>query len=853
MIKHNFLYILVSFFLLTSCIEENFKHEVVAGDGEVSFSASVGSGVTTKTMYGGINPETENQKVYWVHDDRITVFGAGLGSRAQADYKVSVNTTDANGNVVKPQQTYANDLVKAGDYGVQWGNGIGQTDFYAIYPSTQNPWTYTKASSNNDGIVATTSATVETSINPEQTLDFYRSPDGWKGIHYGTDIHNPSAPNALMYACTTGAQATDADGNPKTIDLRFYPFTTILRFNFAGFNIEVEDNPNAGYTPTVYVNKITLTSPEKIAGKFNLTITPASNAGSKPNATASAGSSNTITITPSTQIPLKANESLEFDVFTVPRAYTMGATNKTDAYKNPWQVTLETSAGKFTYSLIPKKLIRTDDENGPIYEYIQASLQAGKIHNLNIPVQTVVRPPIQVPDDSWIAWIPRNVYLSELSIPGAWYCYDRNYQGNDIVSDGDNTDSDKADDIKAGLVTLYNKGVRAFHIDCRLTYKSGRSGDMDLYCSGTEESSSGTTGITANTGVLVSTAMSQIASLIQEDEYVVVVLTIAEVHKTHSNTNLGTVAPNKVLPAIYSMLSSNAENWNIYNPDGGIHSDTILQDVLGHMVVKINVNTSDENLSEMIGNSQYALVSEGSLASSDDASLDIVKGTFNDMVAAPMYWGASLIGGEDEIKNMNYYYHQAQLTTDDRIEESSYDETVTSSETGPTLKNRIDAIDKIMDNSKRIYESSAHNAWFQIATGGTIKYERRVLVSSADCDVHGKVANVLNGHLLTKIDEKIASNEVSPVGIVLMNYAAQDSVDDIYYRDVVFGNTTDTKSVTVSTFGPSLVSKVLELNKLFYLNRNPEKPEWPNGSPFDPNKTKTSERIKSVDVIVHTL
>lgn len=860
--KYNLINILGVLILMTSCVEENFRHELIPGEGEVDFTASVGNDATTKTFYGGINTTTGNEKVYWVHDDQITVFGAGCGNRAQANYKVSVNTTDADGNVTKPQQTYANELNKAGDYGVQWGD-VAKTDFYAVYPSTSNNFTAQSTESTTDGIkvVTTTSATVKTTVNPVQAVDFYRSTDGWKGIHYGSDVHNPSAPNAVMYACTKGAEAVDAEGNPKEVDLRFYPFSTVFRFTFAGFNITFEGDANATYKTMVYVNKITLTAPNNIniAGDFNLTITPAAtatetNPNPRPTATAGNGSTNTITITPSTPIALETDQTVEFDVFTIPQEYTLGVSEQ-----DPWKVTLETSGGNFTYNLIPKKVTGTDEDGNPTFANTTAKLEPGKIHNLSIPIKTIVKPEVQIPDDSWIAYIPRNVYLSELSVPGAWYSTSEVYQGNiGFKSDITATINNTTVTVDKGLKTLYDAGVRAFHIDCRLTYKSGRSGDMDLYCAGTEESSLGSI---TSAGTLVSDALLDIASLIKDDEYVVVVLTIAEKPKSDSDNTLGNVNPNEVIPAIYNVLADKTAELKLYCPEEGINANTTINDVLGHMIVKINTNTTPDFFTQYLSkySDHYALLSEASLAT-EDAS-PIFAGTFNKMDDKPMYWGSNMIGvssgtdGYETNPNMTYYYHQAQLTTDDKISEGEYSKDVVSSTSGPTLQNRIDAIDDIITESKAIYESSSHNAWFQISTGGTITYERKdgwFDAYSANCDIHGKVANVLNTHLITKIQNKIQNNETSPLGIVLMNYCTTSSVEDLYWREVELGQTKNPQYKEVDTYGPELVSQIIELNRLFYLNRNKEAEEWPEGNPFLPQGASTSSVTKSTEGIVES-
>lgn len=844
--KRTFLYILGALFIMSSCVEENFKGNFSKVEGEVSFRASVSKTPATKTVYGNLNEDGSKQEVFWTHNDQITVFGANCYI-PQADYAVSVSSVDAEGNtVINKTQNYASALNKTGSYGVQWGN-VAQTDFYAVYPATSGTFEAdgtevtekTTAEGEIVSVVKTSKATVTTNISTTQKVYFTQTVVGqnadgsnklgWKGVHYSDDIHNPSANGALMYACTSAA-TTDKE----QVDLQFHPFSTVLRFNFEGFRVVADtDNPNIpDYSASVYVEQIKLTAPTNagVAGNFDLTINNDGTETSSPTATATKGDSDVITIVPSDYIPLATHETLEFDVFAIPQKYTMSETAL-------WTVTLETTGGNYTYKMIPKVV------NNGVATSTTATLTAGKIHNLGIPMLTVEKSQaVDIPDDSWIAYIPRNVYLSELSVPGAWYSTNSAYQGNIGLESDENEDN-----IDDGLASLYAAGVRAFHIDCRLTNKYQGTG-YDLCCAGSEASSGGAI---RSERTLVSDALLDIAQLLNPKEYVIVVLTIAEKPKTDSNNSLGTVDPEAVLTAIYDMLDTNKDDLKLYykktleddSIEYGINANTTVNDVLGHMIVKINMNTSPDNFTTYLSDyeTHLAMISEGSLSSTEE--LPIIKGDFSKMNTASMYWGNTKVGidADDTNPTMNYYYHQAQLTTDDRISDSNYTESVTSNTDGPLLATRINAINDIINQSYSIYKSAKHNAWFQISTGGTIKYEDKALISEADCEIHGKVASVLNSYLHTRIQEKIEQNILSPVGIVLMNYCVSSTVNDTYYRRVIFGQTVYSKSVTVDTYGPSLVEAILEMNKKFFLNRNPEAEEWPDGNPFDQVQNPTPQ------------
>lgn len=807
--KRNFIYILGIMYLLVSCAESNFKEDERLQGDDVLFSASLKKAMT-RTLYDEkeIESSTGSVKVNWVHEDLISVYGAHCNSVKQAEYKVGTVSVDDDNNPILNEdgsetpisgQNFANYLNKTGAAGVQWGNAT-ESDFYAVYPSTSNSFIPIENDPANG-------VSVVTSIRTRQTNTFKKiTRDGisvWVGTPYVNSQNNPTMPDAVMYAATYGASVTD-----PIVDLKFKPFSTVLKFTFDGVSYSTGGAP-------VTITQLTLTAPngDKIAGDFDLSIRKTKKDNSyipTASATPLESASSTIDIFPSS-LTIASGEKVEFCVYTIPQDYIMNATDKL------WTVTIKSSRGNFTYKMRP-----AIDQN---YKLI-----AGEIHNVNIPVKQVTDPTTTLPPENWMEYIPRNVYLSELSLPGAWYSTNSSYQGSGI-----------------GLTDLYNSGVRAFHIDCRLTYNSGNDGEMGLYCAGTEESSAGI-GITSS-GRTVLDALQEIAGNVSEKEYVVVVLTIAENPKTDSGATLGSVDPSLVLPEIYTVLSENKDTLKLYyqktviDEEGnesikyGIDANTLVYDVLNHMVVKINVNTSDSIFPGYISNYQthVALLSEGSMSSS--SSGNITAGNFTGMNSPYMYWGSSKIGETDyDIENptMKYYYHQGQRTTDDKIN-SDYTKTVTSDTSGPTFDDRITAISSIVGESKNIYMAGNHNGWFQIGVGGTVKYVRSSAGIDYSSEVHGKVASVLNNYLIEQIDIKLAKNEPSPLGIVLMNFCALDEITETYWKHFSLSEMFQSdQSYTYTTYGPELVQKILDLNTLFYLNRNHNEPEWPEEDTTNP-------------------
>lgn len=731
---------------MTSCVEENFENHGVSpmAGKEVVFSADMNDGPVTRTNYGDPVTNTSGTttafKVNWADNDSVLVYC--IDSKTSGKYEV-VPAVDENGEYLN----YAEDLVKDGEHGVQWSDSETST-FVAVYPAKNS-------SVSENGVITTNISSVQNNVfEPIYGTDG-TTVTGWKGKAFDNDANSPTMTNGIMFARTEASpKVTDENSNQttttNTVNLRFKPYSTVLKFKFAGYTT------NTGSSiETIYVQKVELTAPVAVAGQFDLTV---SKTGASAAVEACTTSSSTSTITLNTilpggtYVPLQVGQSLEFDIFTIPSDdYVLSA---------DWAVKLTTDQGDFTYELKPA----STTEN---------KLAAGKINKINVPSLNVVN---TTPWDysKWMTFIPPKVYLSELSIPGTWYSVHSAYQNT--------TD----------LAQQYSKGVRAFNIDCRLTYEKANSiatsgsGNLRLVAAGTDKFT-GLFGTTLNKGDLVVDKLKDIAAQIPNNEYVVVVLTIAEKPLTRGGLLdeyiFGTVDPSQVIPEFEKILSGNAvdsnnntvstEDLKLYTSK--ITSSTTIEDVLGHMIVKINTNSNE------ISSYTYptsSLVSFASMAmpdynASDDNITDLNETYFTEMQTASMFWG-------NQSTDLTYYYHQCQRTTTDG-----------TSVTGvPTISQRKTAIDNIIENSTEIYDASTHNGWFQLGIGGYVDDG-----SWGDDADQAAISTALNDYVAKKIEAKMESDP-SPVGIVLMNHATDANGNAI-----------------------QLVKDIIEMNGKFYLKR----------------------------------
>lgn len=846
--RNNIIYLICAACLVAACAEEQRFENINPTPGvEVAFSAITNESPETKTLYGTDADDKTGLKVKWVNGDKIKIYGTTCSVK-EAEYSVQATTAATNTPNTDDGQNYADDLIKTGAAGVQWGSE-GTSDFYAVYPSDGASFTQ-----NSDGSVK-----INTTINATQNYLFNDEPTTignlsvWEGTHFGSDATDPSMLNAIMYAYTKGATPTDESGNTKQVDLHFKPFSTVFKFRFMGYTSEISNVTD----PTVYVQSITITAPEgyNISGDFSLAIAGDGGKDVSATATATGNNSNSITLNTilggGTYLPLRRDQAVDFNVFTIPLEnlmlggdITKKEVTNTDGTKktyvtcaHPWKVTIKTQThGTFEYTVIPNVEGITELAVGSTLTAKAYELNAGHIHKIKVPKLTLKTEFEWNPED-WITQIPTPVYVSELSVPGAWYCTNGDYQST--------TD----------LPTQYKAGIRAFNIDCRLTYKDGRSGDMDLYCAGSEGSF---LGYITSEGKTVLKAMQEIAALIPEDEYVVVVLTIAEKPKEDSGTTLGTVDPKEVLNSIATLLTNNGSTLGVYGfteatKGKTITADTTIEDVLDHMIVKVNANTianagtAEQGLSGVTGFLNYTtlpntLISYASMA--PETNGDIVIGVYDSMQTSPMYWSTSNT-------SLAFHYHQAQRTTysgghtvleEDGLDWSTfpptqkYKEVYYSYEVDgvPTYEERKTAIDDIINKSTSIYDSGTHDAWFQIGIGGS----RKNLDDSDNESSRTEVAERLNPYLYGKIVSKM-DTDPSPVGIVLMNYCTSTTG---------YTATVDGQSYTASS--QDLVQAIIEMNGKFYLNRVGGSITTGDGTNNSGNGTTTTETKNAAYAVV---
>lgn len=691
------------------------KNPAKTGD-EVQFGLSL-PGKGSRTVYGEEDLASNSFPIYWVNGDKVRVASPQcLSGRNSAEYAVAVD---------KATQNYASNMTHTGEYGVQWGDAE-TADFYSIYPSSAS----TKLEVNGEDVTTT--------LHVDAT-QFASTTD--KGTSYYAQPAEMG--NVVMYAKTAGVTSG------STVELQYTPFSTVLEFEINASNEVV-----AGKQKEITIQSLTLTAPTAIAGDFGFnfdgpSITPAATGGSNTITMHFLDNNQYTTVLSTDKTTLKAKMCL------MPISGVESILG--------WTVAVNTSAGTFS------KTIKDTDLTGK-----NTALAPGKVHKIKLPTLNYASQEWVYSLDSWIPTLPdyTNIYLSELSLPGAWYA-----GSTEGVSNGTGYQA------TSSITELWDKGVRAFAVECRTNseYKNISTGWIPSYqwvpnyvcISGTGSNTSGAYKGGTNITTVLDAIKTALAS--HKDEYAVLVLSYADGgsggHRAEDHAYF--------LQGVANALSGYSDI--VYS--GPITKNTTIDQVKGKVIVKVNV---DANLT--IGNytAANALISYNPFLSQIDAA------NYAHPYYSDLYWSnwadanktcaqvntLTGISDAEAASKFIWVFSSANRTQVD----TGTDGTI------PTYKNRQDALGAMMTFSKTVYDRSNHNVWFYFNCGGT-----QTTSSTASSVSPTDFAKTMNSWLLNTINAK---TDPSPLGIVMFNQCT--GANETYH-------------------GADIIKAIIEMNSKFYL------------------------------------
>lgn len=671
-----------------------------SGD-EVQFGLSLSS-PETRTIYGYGEKTETSYPIYWVNGDKVQIYSPQcLSGRNNAEYQVSVDGA---------KQKYASSLTPTGATGVQWGTEA--SDFYSVYPSGD----YTIS---DDGKSIT-----DLKIN---FSDDFEMVDG---------AVVPKQADCLMFASTKQVAVG------STVNLLYSPIATSVTFTING--------PTSGDPVTIQSVKLIAPTGTYIAGNFNVQLCEDESANKgkyifsdwAKDDNGRTNSSETI----SAQIYDKSTgafheigvgESLPISFFLVPR---------TDlAITKDWKIQVVTTNKTFTKSLAFGTEAKTN-------------LAPGMVHELpGLPKLDEGTAEWSVTD--WMKNIPRNVYLSEVSIPGSWNSLNKDFQGTN-----------------PSISTQYNKGVRAFHLDTRWSTTASQSWliatnhyDVDdlsadnMYLSVADGATSkkvatgrasGYQGrIMEQNNTAFSEYLGQITSNVKEDEFMVLFCSFAQ-DSYNDVTKTGVTW----MQAISDACDANSAIFDASK----LNANTLVGDVLNSVIVIVNCENavSAETLPK---DSKCLFVNIPNKLTSNYFPTTGFK-------SDALYSSTTTTTALD----ITMAVSQAQLT-------SSTGAAIAEGARGyyPSFDQRTNVVNSILDWSMTNYsnkEDYAHNTWIYLGLGGNTAGNQN---STGDDDTAIDVLNVYSPLIYNRI-AAMGNNNVPyyPVGIVYLNYTTPNSHTD---------------------------------------------------------------------------
>ena len=674
---------------------------------EVVFGAALPG--NTKTVYG--DETSSGFPIYWVNGEKVRVASPQcLSGRNSAEYAVAVESATQN---------YATSMTKTGDTGVQWGDAA-TADFYSIYPSSAS----TALEVSGEGVVTTT-------LHVDAT-QFASTTDN------GTSYYAQPAEmgNVVMYAKKAGVTSG------STVELHYTPFSTVLEFELTAPNTYSGNQKNQ-----ITIQSITLAAPTTIAGDFKF-IFPASSSDSPSVEAPTEGGSNSITLhfldnNQYTTVLSTTKQTLKAKMCLMPISGVESILG--------WTIAVNTSAGTFS------KTIKDTDLTGK-----NTALAPGKVHKIKLPTLSYASDKWVYSLDSWIPTLPdyTNIYLSELSLPGAWYA-----------------GSNEAYQATPSITELWDNGVRAFAVECRTNSELTWGGYTPNYIciSGTGSNTAGAYRSGTNITTVLNAIKTALAS--HTDEYAVLVLSYADGgsggHRAEDHAYF--------LQGVANALSGYTDI--VYS--GPITKNTTIGDVKGKLIVKVNI---DKDITKGNYTAANALISYNPflLQNSTDAS------TFAHPYYSDLYWS----GWDETYKTCAQVNTLTGISPDQAANKfiwvfSSANRTQVNTGTNttiPTYENRQTALGAMMEFSKTVYDNSHHNVWFYFNCGGTLATS-----STSKNPSPTDFAKTMNSWLLSTINAK---TDPSPLGIVMFNQCT--GANDTYH-------------------GADIIKAIIEMNSKFYL------------------------------------
>ena len=719
----------LSLLALVACNQENMPERPTPTPGaEVKFGVSLNKTDVTRTIYG---------EEHTVDDKKFFPIYWVRGDKVLVTSPQCLNGRNTAQYKVSvdtdKQQNYATSLDKIGEAGVQWGQK-DFADFYSVYPA------------DNASVEGTTFSLT------------------MPNVQYDILDNEDNKVYADMNACFMSAVSKGVT-NGSEVNLTYTPLSTAIRFTLRG------PSSAEGQTDSeVIISQVVLKADQPIAGDFTVDM-------NTPEPTVKLGSKTYNEITLYTHyaetggyLTLGLNDEVELNAFVIP--YENLAVNEN------WKLEVTTAQG----------VVYTT----PLGGTGDGKLMPGRIHRFKGKLPSLPAPTTDWDPSNWMVNVPRNVYLSEISIPGSWNSLNKEFQY--AANRSSELDVNSVEAQKAAIADQYKAGVRAFHIDTRWkgkyeAFKGYVMTDLSV-ANGADANTIGLTGpkYMPKDNISFATVLKCITDHVKSNEYMMVFCTFAQ--NSYEETEGGWMKAISDACADDRIIDART-----------ISSNTVVGDVLGKVIVIVNCAKDPRKIDNL---------PKGSKCLFTYTPLELDENRYK---TQPWCTGA-IVNCADA--SLNMYSAQAQIMASPMDAAKGY--TVSGRGYAPAWAERKQKTENILkwslDNFQK--KNYAHCDWLYNGLGGYLCTSGGKEVK----DSQKEVAKELNRWIDSKMKLMAAKptgeqTPYYPVGLVLMNY------------------------VTDATYGVPVVKGILSHNNKF------RKAYDPNKDPLDPSNNGSTSDVNS--------
>ena len=692
--------------LLMAACQDTFKETpvepAVTGD-EITFGSSL-TDIQTRTVYGD-KTEGEDGKFYypvsWEDGDQISVYCPEAAQDKIVKYSITPDPNDQS-------RSAAVTKINADEAGLQWGQEETH-HFSAFYPG--------------DRILESEGGKLRATIPVNQDPVEWKSESNGVGTTY-TGVANTDY--AFMWAYN---KHNKSDGK-NDVALNFKPWVTIL---------DVEINGPANEGESIKMSSVQLRSlgGETLNGEFLIDFNPVEDnvenyptyeEYGNPNATRSQVS-----------IQLYANEinGAAFNDF-----ITLNHGDKIVVrfYLLPKDVNYDTS-GEGRNDL----QIRVTPFNSAVLTRT-LNAQEGTVHGgiLAHKVNKVILPSVsQTGPNYWMSSLDPNIYVTELSLPGSKMSYqtEENVSGRNAVYYQDLSIADQV-----------TNGIRAFQIQTASTnnvpwYESGSASDQVLYMTvAGNKTSTRFKKIVEEIAIGLKTA--EAAGKNQEYAFILLTASLSECddYGPLGNRTAGKLAWMDAIRNDLAEMAASEETYRLYT--GEITPTTTIDDVKGHIIIKVNYN--DDDMGNHLSETDQIPAMFAKWGVFDDVSTPFTETSA--YAINSMRWGTS-----HNVNNgaLQWFYHEA---TSVGYNNNGGEE---------TYAQKIGNIEDMWNRSIGYYNNNSdHSMWFLNDLGGC--YVNGIYSSGESQDGVSAWTQEVGPYATRLLQNR---TEDATLGIVLINYA----------------------------------------------------------------------------------